>query len=398
MWIPESSDALEAAVANRAVEETSQLDFKRGLPQTKGNADIAVDVAAMTVDGGVLVYGVGEDDDGHPTELAPIELAGARERIDQVVRSSIQETPSIRIDALALGDDPARGYLVVVVPPSPRAPHQVTVSGKYQYRYYGRGPTGNRILTEADVARLYARREAWTFDRRSELEAVVGRSPFDRTPSLGFLHAFVRPVVVDDDRWTQAANGDAGALQQQMLAAARRANQGLPYDPAIADASAWKRHGADTWRLDVTGPSREADETARCDVSFAGNGRLFCGRAAAKLGPGFPAPEGQLVIFEQIVAGSLASFFAVLSTFYDTAGYLGPVDVGIALTRIAGARGLSVVQGGGNLGGEYPDEDYLTDLRVTAHELADPRELTRRAVGRFFDALVRPGFDPFLAK
>jgi hypothetical protein len=49
------------------------------------------------------------------------------------------------------------GYLVVIIPASPRAPHMVTLEG--ENRYYGRGATGNRILNQGDVARLYQRRE-----------------------------------------------------------------------------------------------------------------------------------------------------------------------------------------------------------------------------------------------
>ena len=394
MWIPGSADELRAAVFDGIVEESSQLDFKKALPDKKGNADIAVDIAAMTVDGGVLIYGVGEDEHGRPNDMVGVELAGARERIDQVARTSIQEEPVLRITALPLNDDPARGYLIVAVPPSPRAPHQVVSSGKYQYRYYGRGATGNRILTEADVARLYARRDVWSFDRRVELLDVIESAPFDRTPGLAFLHAFVRPVVVDDERWSRAESAQKHELQPQMIQAARGANQGLHYDPAIAGASAWKRQGADVWRLE-TGAGGTADDAVRCDLSFSGSGRLFCGRAGARLEPRYGESQGQLVIFEQIVAGNLASFFAMLNTFYEADGYVGPVDIGIALTRIAGARALSIAQGGGNPGADYPDSDYLTDLRVTAHELGDPRELTRRALGRFFDALVRRGFDPF---
>jgi hypothetical protein len=101
----------------------------------------------MTPDGGVLIYGVAEDEHGRPTALRPFKLAGARERVDQISQSSISEPPEIDVRALECPNDPSRGYLVVVVPQSPRAPHQVIVRG--EMRYYGRGATGNRRLTEA---------------------------------------------------------------------------------------------------------------------------------------------------------------------------------------------------------------------------------------------------------
>lgn len=397
MWSPRSAEELESAIRGGELEETSQLEFKEALPVKKANADIAVDVSAMTVDGGVLIYGVGEDEHGRPTNRRPIELPGARERIDQVLRSSVQESPTARVAELPLEDEPGRGYLVVDVPPSPRAPHQVVARGKYEFRYYGRGPTGNRILSEAEIARLYARREQWSFDRHAHLQTVVGLAPYDRTPDLGFLHAFLRPVVVDDDRWTSAAGDEPTELLQRMLEAARRANHGLGYGPALANAASWSRHGADAWRLSRPTSSGSPEFCVRCDVNFDGRGQLFSGRAAARLEPKAyePAQPGQLVIFEQAVAGNLASFFALMAELYSAAAYRGPVDIGIALTRIGGAQALSVAQNFIHSASAYPEPDYLTDVRVNADELAEPRGLARRVMSRFFEALIGPGYDPF---
>jgi hypothetical protein len=66
---------------------------------------------------------VGEDERGTPSVLCPLDLAGARERVDQIVRTCISEPPTVEIRAVPTQGDPAQGYLVVAVPPSPRAPH-----------------------------------------------------------------------------------------------------------------------------------------------------------------------------------------------------------------------------------------------------------------------------------
>lgn len=396
MWIPESAAELEAAVRQGSLEEGSQLDFKKELPNKGGNADIAVDVSALTVDGGMLVYGVGEDENKRPTQLTPIELAGAPERVDQVARTSVNEPPVIRTLSLPLADDPARGYLLVIVPPSSRAPHQVVVSGKYQYRYYGRGATGNRVLTEPEIARLYARRQLWSFDRREHLKSIIDSAPFEENADLAYLHAFARPVVIDEDLWVRSAGEDPIALQRQMFQAAQRPNQGAGSDSALAGAASWTRHGADTWRL-----SREHNDDpqycVRCDIGFDGSARLFCGRVGARPSPrphesGQP---GQLAIFERLVAGSLASFFALIGEFYTAASYVGPVDIGVALTGIQGACAVSMSQVINRREQGYGEAAYRTDLQVNAESLDQPRDLTRRILSRFFDALVRPGYDPF---
>ena len=163
MWLPESEDQIQQSLLAGTLSETSTFDVKRELP-TQGKAkSLAIDVAAMTVDGGVILYGVDEDENGRPATLSPIVLANARERIDQIVRSTISEPPQIHVHAIPSKADLAVGYLAVVVPPSARAPHMVIVGN--EYRYYGRSDTGNVILTEGQVARLYERRQRWEVDR-----------------------------------------------------------------------------------------------------------------------------------------------------------------------------------------------------------------------------------------
>ena len=149
MWLPESAEEIERLAREGSLEETHSFEAKELLGR---NRDLAVDVCAMTPDGGTLLYGIGEDDDSRPTRPVPFELEGQRERLDQVVATSIVEPPTIVVTERSSADDPSRGYLVVNVPQSARAPHQVVVGG--DLRYYGRDATGNRRLTEPEVAAL----------------------------------------------------------------------------------------------------------------------------------------------------------------------------------------------------------------------------------------------------
>jgi hypothetical protein len=69
------------------------FDAKATLPAKGKSKDLAIDVAAMANDGGTLLYGVGEDEQRRPTDPKPFELTGAKERVDQIVRTSISEPP-----------------------------------------------------------------------------------------------------------------------------------------------------------------------------------------------------------------------------------------------------------------------------------------------------------------
>jgi hypothetical protein len=84
----------------------------------------------MATRGGTLLYGVGEDEDDRPTVPQPFKLARARERVAQIVRTSISEPPDVQAREIPTNDNPSLGYLVVVVLPSQRAP---TWSARFTY-------------------------------------------------------------------------------------------------------------------------------------------------------------------------------------------------------------------------------------------------------------------------
>lgn len=137
VWIPETEREILAAAEAGDLAETATFDAKAALPAQGKSRDLAVDVAAMASDGDTLLYGIGEDEHDRLTVSTPFKLAGVAERVDQIVRTCISEPPDVQLRPIPTEDDPAVGYLVIIVPASPRAPHMVTVGG--HNRYYGRG-------------------------------------------------------------------------------------------------------------------------------------------------------------------------------------------------------------------------------------------------------------------
>jgi hypothetical protein len=77
MWAPANASEIEAAVDREQLGETPSFDAKEALPPRKKNIDLAIDICAMTPDGGQLLYGVGEDATKRPTVRKPIELVGS---------------------------------------------------------------------------------------------------------------------------------------------------------------------------------------------------------------------------------------------------------------------------------------------------------------------------------
>jgi hypothetical protein len=109
VWLPQSEKEILAAIDAGDLTETATFDAKASLPTKGKSKDLAIDVAAMANDGGTLLYGVGEDEHGRPAVPKPFELAGAAERVDQIVRTSVSEPPTIEVCSIPTDDDPGIG-------------------------------------------------------------------------------------------------------------------------------------------------------------------------------------------------------------------------------------------------------------------------------------------------
>lgn len=129
MWQPETWSDLQALIGQ--AEESPSLEFKRAV--TADNREIAKDIAAMTVDGGVILYGVDEDENnGRASAITPVKLAQVREKLIQVAGSRISPSPDIRVETIVETPGDVEGVVLVFVPPSSLAPHQV--DGRYPRR------------------------------------------------------------------------------------------------------------------------------------------------------------------------------------------------------------------------------------------------------------------------
>lgn len=397
MWVPRDLAEVEDAIGSGALEETAALDAKRELPAstTSGNKSIAVDVAAMSTAGGSILYGVGEDARGRLTVRNPIDLRGAADRIALVAQTAISEVPHIDFRPFPLADDPGSGFLLVLVPPSPRAPHQVTVGD--DRRFYGRGARGNRRLSEQEVARLYARRQEQEVNLLARLDEVVRFAPPYESddPDAGFVHAFAQPVPPDQEFWERAVSnlGSDDELRGRIATAARSVTTRHQYDPSFAGRGYWRQQGADEWRLcslDVDPPPPElVAYVAECRLNIDGRTMLFSGNAAQRLEQ-HANDVGRKMISERVIAGNLAAFLAAVGSFYEAAGYHGAVDMGVAVTNLDGGYSLGRIEN--QSGPAFPLWDRVptytgsTFTRVrrlaTASELAEPQVLAMSLLGR----------------
>ena len=94
MLEPETwSDIL--AIVDAQIEESASLDFKL---QPGSNNSIAKDVAAMTVDGGVILIGIAEND-SRAVEAPGVNLSQQADRLQQVVNALVRPSPKSKFVA-----------------------------------------------------------------------------------------------------------------------------------------------------------------------------------------------------------------------------------------------------------------------------------------------------------
>lgn len=392
MWIPQNEEEIRAVVTAGSLEEGPTFDAKKELPSK--NQEIAKDVAAMANDGGVLIYGIDEDEHGRPTILSPIVLAGQAERITAIIQTSIAEPPKVSILTIQTADDPSRGFLIVAVPPSERAPHMVVVKG--DNRYYGRTATGNAALSEGDVARLYERRRRWDIDRDALLEAEVNRSPLEPRSDFAYLYLIAQPVIQNEDllnravREGQTPQGVLHALVEQVSSGTVFPQN---YSPDFGTSGRWEqrvegfltRFGYPPNTDDPDAPA----STLNLQVDFNGTAHLFCGRAAQQHGEA-------LAFFHELVAGNTTRFLTLLGLLYNQARYIGMVDVGVALTGLKGSIMYTTDIITRARQTQYDRDQYRKTMRVSALALKDdPRATAKSLVSPLFNAMSQGRVDPF---
>jgi hypothetical protein len=401
MWVPKTTAELEAALlSNDLPAESSYYEYKRELPPSGKNTDIAIDVAAMTTDGGVIIYGVGEDKTNNTFYGKPIDLRSAVERLSQVVEMYVKVRPHFEAHPLTIPQNQAHGYLVVEVPASPMAPHMVEV--KDEYRCYGRHDGGNRKLTQGDLDRLYERRQHIERDVQQALDEAMALDPIEAEEHRGDLHLVARPVVPQPDlRVRMIGDDDGSALRQSVLDAFNSFRFLNPASPEFSEivSSSHARKTADGVAIEsppfVPSGQTEAnyDYVSRLELLDDGAVRVFKSRVAHihKRREGTEA----WIVRESGVAQFCTYFVKMVGQLLSKANYTGQVDLLLSLT---GARAA--------VSGDYHfndraffataplptviDDDFRNHVRTTSSEMLNTPTSVAAALESRLARLIRP--------
>jgi hypothetical protein len=200
---------LVAAAESGTLAETQWVELKAAIPASTSaaNLEVARDLASLSVDGGLLVVGV--KDPGTKAEHVvgtTDDLEGLKSRLGQIAASTRVQPPLhvCFVPPIVSPDDSTRAVLLVTVPPSASAPHMV------DEKYWGRGATGKRPLSDVEVDRLMAERRRRRDDFVEKLRSMQlgGPLPEPNARQNGHLYIMAEPAVgLAGPSLTEAATG-----------------------------------------------------------------------------------------------------------------------------------------------------------------------------------------------
>ncbi|MEU4556526.1 AlbA family DNA-binding domain-containing protein [Micromonospora violae] len=390
-WTWRSWAQAAADVASGEVHEHHQFELKRESYGTAESAkrELAKDVAALAVDGGTLVIGVEENrDSGRAAGLTPVDLAGQVERIRQVCQNRIDPPLAFTATDLVNPDDPSTGLIIIDVPPSPFAPHQV------DGRYYGRADRTVRTLSDPEVIRLHRLREASEDSILDDLErarrraAALGLGPSTLTVAIAPIPV-IRPELLRDE----LADGNKwlGAVTDAAQDRVRRIDGDSPLASLVMQNASFpftSRNGYDTPSGYAFRYNSREDTYAVLEVAQSGAVALTVRDVTDAASLGRDRPEYEKVINQYEAATFTALALAVFAEVAERSGFRGVVGVGL---RLDGMRTVTPMREQSRRGWDrpvpYPEDHYQQVTSATSVELSG--DLTD-VMDRLYARLLRP--------
>lgn len=397
-----SETELQAMLDSGVIREGHALDVKREYGP-KSNPALATDMAAMALDGGCIVIGVDEVGAGKMA-LSPVSLQGLKERVAQVASMGIDPPLIVQTNEVPSALDDGRGYLVVIVPQSPLAPHMV--DGKYR----GRADSTNRVLSDAEVVRLHATRKERRQEFSTRLAAEVDRDPMRETEDdsiCSHLFVLLQPLADSGRLLLDAARGTK--VDKWLEASLRSGSVGgrANVSPDLHEggfihrrAKGWSIHSYDLDESRRAIPAARQRTAYDLEVDEDGTIHTFLGSASLTV-------YDSKAIFEEAIFGFTKRALLLALHISQSSGYRGAWMAGVALTDLEQGRSAhAITHTDGRWAIEvaqrtlpsYSERDMSEVTQTTVHELevAMNDVLDRllgqlnRALGGLFDPATLP--------
>lgn len=376
------------AAADGLLDETAWVDLKRELPAAGGrthhNTEIAKDLAAMAVDGGMLVIGVA-DDHSRAGKVTGVGLAGLADRITSIAGGKVRPPVSVRCVEIPDPDRPGLGCLLVLIPPSPLAPHMVDSV------YWGRTDKGNERLTDDKVRRIMAARAAQAGDIVAELHAFAGRDPFpaDRRHN-GHLYLIARPAAGTQEALVPFLTRP-GMRQELQKLLGRIAVDVRGHHLPQADT---ERRRADGLVLSPHPGRSDFHESGLNDLTLHEDGTLTLTNGSLvelRTPHGGSGDSQHKLVWTPAMLGAIHAVLLLAGRLGDEQiGYQGPWQIGLRIEGLDGAAPIEATQGMDLYLRDVYDRDVYekTTTAVTAELVTGAHAVVERLVAPLLRGLL----------
>jgi hypothetical protein len=394
-WIPKTEADLKAAIDGGLLEETHYLDLKEAPSNKADNKELARDLASFAVNGGTLIIGVKENKDTRIFELAPQPLNGLPEKVEQVARSI--PDPPLNVITEVIETTPGTGYLIVHIPASPAAPHMV------EGRYFGRGDKTKHRLSDAEVLRLHAQRNAAEADAIALLQKEMDDDPLGSVGEQSHFFLVAQPTAGRRDLLLDLTGApDWNVRLAQLIERAhqnRELNEVLSsgFSPNLTDAHQGHRRAGGVARSSAnlgdgrvyTPSALHGDENViELQVFENGGLRLYLTRFSDTIGTP-DKPEQQL--FPAAAVLLTRRLLEVLRLVAEEAGYFGNWSLAVGASRLRGRRSWRGPESWMSFDANprYSEGTYRESTGATLAELTSaPGAVTRRLLGPLLRSLT----------
>ncbi len=379
-WEPATADEVARAAARGLLQEGHHLDIKRELAGgSSQNKEAAKDMASFAVDGGLLIYGV--DESTAPPSATPIPLSGLPERLEQIALTAVTEPLFVRTLVLPTATDPSQGSVVVVVPPSGRAPHMV------DGRYYGRGDKTKIVLSDAQVSAMHELRVMREQVTQGLAHADLQDSPVPSNDGVVALVA--RPLAAHApllEQFSTSRNWQRQSLDLLMRVASTEA----PYSPNLRYATTAARqphgirlsHGLNAARQVSVEGGEEQNRRRVVELRLDEDGTLHLLSARA-----VDVDRGRSLVLEKLIVGNTRHLVALCREVAALTGYQGGWHLSMAIDGLHGGVSCDLTDRYMD-SFTYSEAGYQRATTASAEELrAAPDGVVARLVGPLLRAL-----------
>jgi hypothetical protein len=384
-WRPRSEADIRRVIDDALLCETHHLDCKRQIGGTPGERkETARDLSSFAIDGGALLIGVDEDKNNRAFSLAPQQLTGVVERVEDIAGTIIDPPLDVTPYVIMSERQPGCGYLLVEVASSPFAPHMVDGV------YYGRGEKKRIRLTDAQVLRYHAQRVAVEERTHHMLDAEIARDPVpDEVRKLGHLYLVARPLTAPPTV-ARSLVREAGPVPLKQIARAAEQHLGrwARQPPEVTDATRFhpRARGVALSSLYASGPGRtfsNHDPSAErnvVDIEFGEDAsiRAIVGGATYEHGPGY------LLISDALIVTYAVRLVGWAAAIGRAVGYHGSWSLGLHASELRGLPGVMAAQ----TYTEAPRFNEDCHRAVTTATLADLEERWQQVAGELVGGLI----------